>query len=570
MSKNHNFLLGILLFLLIISIGLTRFWNLTALPPAPYEEEVALGYDAYSLFKTGKDHHGNPWPIIALESFGDWKPALYAYTIVPFIAVLDLNVWAVRLPSALAGVAIIIATATIAHKIGSSWKWAAVVATFSPWLIFFSRAAWEVNLATALITSAVALLLWSVAVQKIWRWAFLLLSAFLLSLSVYTYHSARVLAPLLALGMGLWLVWPVISKRIAFRKIIQKMEVIQTAVFGIACLLVMGPILINMTAPAVRQRAQETTFINTAPVLERTLELQNAAGDTWLAKKIFHPYLVTLATGVNNYLLHLDPAFLFVKGDINPRHSSQQTALFYWFDAVFLVIGLYWFWTKRSRTVTLLLWWLLAGIVPIAITKDVPHALRLLTTAPVWLIIIASGYSLAASLVISLSKRYLPKVSRNSATALIPAFLLLLVLSQWLGFWLYYSTIYPIRYSASWQYGNEEMIAKMNTAINEYSPKAVFVSRGGGRPLMYYWFYSKTDPIAVQSLDNVRMNVGETLEFNQIHALPLDPVIDTELLAKRPALYVVKADEVVPAGAETIVETEYPDHKPNWKLYVLK
>jgi len=89
----------------LLSLGLfLRAYRVTASPPSLYWEEAALGYDAYSILQTGKDHHGSAWPIMAFESFGDWKPSFYFYTVVPFIKLLGLNVWAIRLPSALAGV----------------------------------------------------------------------------------------------------------------------------------------------------------------------------------------------------------------------------------------------------------------------------------------------------------------------------------------------------------------------------------------------------------------------------------------------------------------------------------
>ena len=58
---------------------------------------------------TGKDEYGNFLPL-NLKSFGDYKPALYAYLEIPFIAILGLNELSVRLPSVLAGVGIVFLT----------------------------------------------------------------------------------------------------------------------------------------------------------------------------------------------------------------------------------------------------------------------------------------------------------------------------------------------------------------------------------------------------------------------------------------------------------------------------
>src|SRR3989344_5582438 len=91
---------------LVLIIGLAAVLRLVGLgsnPPSLYWEEAALGYDAYSLWRTGKDYHGNSFPLVAFPSFGDYKPSLYFYVAAPFVGTLGLSEMAVRLPSALAG-----------------------------------------------------------------------------------------------------------------------------------------------------------------------------------------------------------------------------------------------------------------------------------------------------------------------------------------------------------------------------------------------------------------------------------------------------------------------------------
>ena len=55
---------------LLVGLGL-RFVNLAGLPPALHQDEAVNGYDAYSLWLTGRDHNGHPFPFAGLESFGD-------------------------------------------------------------------------------------------------------------------------------------------------------------------------------------------------------------------------------------------------------------------------------------------------------------------------------------------------------------------------------------------------------------------------------------------------------------------------------------------------------------------
>ena len=59
-----------LILILVIAV-LLRFWQINTLPSLN-PDEAALGYNAYSLLKTGKDEHGISWPL-HFKSFSDYK-----------------------------------------------------------------------------------------------------------------------------------------------------------------------------------------------------------------------------------------------------------------------------------------------------------------------------------------------------------------------------------------------------------------------------------------------------------------------------------------------------------------
>src|SRR3990167_11354365 len=92
----------LLLFLILLLASFLRFWRLDSFP-ALNADEAAIGYNAYSLQETGKDEHGNTWPI-HFQSFNDYKPGFYFYLVLPFVKFLGLNEWAVRIPNAFLGV----------------------------------------------------------------------------------------------------------------------------------------------------------------------------------------------------------------------------------------------------------------------------------------------------------------------------------------------------------------------------------------------------------------------------------------------------------------------------------
>jgi len=80
----------------ILAGALLRFTNLGEIPSGLNQDEAVNGYDAYSLFLTGRDHHGHPFPFAGLESFGDWASPLLTFLTVPAVGLFGLRVEVVR------------------------------------------------------------------------------------------------------------------------------------------------------------------------------------------------------------------------------------------------------------------------------------------------------------------------------------------------------------------------------------------------------------------------------------------------------------------------------------------
>ena len=67
-----------LLFLIIILALILRFYQLGRTPVSLEWDEVAIGYDAYSILKTGRDQYGKFLPL-TFRSLDDYKPPIYEY-----------------------------------------------------------------------------------------------------------------------------------------------------------------------------------------------------------------------------------------------------------------------------------------------------------------------------------------------------------------------------------------------------------------------------------------------------------------------------------------------------------
>ncbi len=491
---------------------------------SPYWEEVALGYDAYSISETGKDHHGNSFPLVAFESFGDWKPSAYFYAIVPFIKILDLGVMAVRLPSALAGIAIVIGIYVLLKQIlPTSYlnrqpylpHLGMFVAAISPWAIIFSRSGWEVNFATALITWGV-IVFFSFLKEKNYKMLRYITSIILLCLAMYTYHSTRVIAPLI----GIMLIATWFSVENHSLKFISSCKNFFGANFvyliaGLALTITLISPFLLADSSITSQRFKETSIFSDLSVIEKSNEGQ-LAQTTILGKLFYHRYLLFGLEITKNYFTHFNLDFLFLSGDSNPRHSTRFFGQLYHIEAIFLFLSLAFLSHIFRKTIhndfdpslkpywLLILGWFLISILPASITYGTPHALRILPSLPVWIILITVGISQISTYI---SQRY------QKIFFVVVVFIYLI---EFAAFWRFYTNVYPKKYANEWQYGYEQLISSLN---EQASPTTqIFVTREQGRPAMYLWFYSKTDPRLIQASNSIaKQDQGEFLEFQNFH-----------------------------------------------------
>ncbi|MGD9129810.1 MAG: hypothetical protein PVJ09_04980 [Candidatus Woesebacteria bacterium] len=554
--KNKNQLFLLILILLLGSF--LRLYRITSLPPSLYWEEVALGYDAYSIANTLKDHHGNFLPLVAFESFGDWKPSLYFYSIVPFVKTLGLTKLAVRLPSAISGILIILAlyqlsklfAVSILLKEKKRNRFALISAALlaiSPWAIQFSRAAWEANLATCLslwgVVFALQFLLKVKNKKLTERFKFneaksLYASLILLILSTYTYHSLRVIIPLYALVLSTFY----LKLRIKNFKLQNLFKVLRTdkkiLLFASSmALLLFSPILLSLEKPELKHRFQETSIFSDISIIKESNLRKEKENNSLLSRVFYHRYLLFSREIAKNYLSHFDFDFLFLSGDINPRHSIQIIGQLYYLDLLFLFIGIYYLFKRWNKFNFLILSWLFISIIPASLTRTTPHALRILPSMPIFILIIALGIYFFLEISKNLIKNY--PIFKNKTKIFFPFLYLSLSLIYFLQlfyFWHHYSRVYPKLYDQEWQYGYEELILSLKQLQTENPDLPIYVSRAYGRPAMYYWFYSKTDPKEVQiANETVKKDQGEFLEFNKIKFInSLDEIIDQKSILALP------------------------------------
>lgn len=569
-KKIYWLILAILVFGLLL-----RAYQVTSAPPALYWEEVALGYDAFSILETGKDHHGHPWPILAFESFGDWKPSLYFYYLVPFIKILGLTDLAVRISGVMLGVLMMMGIYFLARQFKFPAAWALFVTAISPWSIHFSRGAWEAHLATVLITWGVAW--WWRAVKTGVTWQYLL-AVISLGIAPYAYHSARLVVPLLVTILLVISLWERRTDWCKKKIVWQQQTLVYPFVAAILVAVLMLPLLVTLLNPnsnLITQRFKETGITSDLEVIATSNYLRDASANSLASRMFYHRYIIMARKITENLFSYSSLSFWAVSGDVNLRHGTSFTGLLYYFEVAFLVWGVL-LMMKRRRTVDWLIWgWFLVALLPAAIAKPNPHALRILPAMPAVLLIISLGLSSfvkeSTRLIKQLGKRYLSKQSifyqflQSSTKMVLVAIILGLYLLDLVAFFRYYLYIYPVQSQHEWQYGYQQLVSELTDDIAAGKP--IYFARSLGRPAMYVWFYTKEDPSLVQaSATNEEFDQGEFITYKNLSFVR---EVDIGQL-KVGEVGVVLASKVDEAALENFAVTKVVglDGQPIW--YILK
>src|SRR3989344_9317031 len=188
----------ILIFILSVFL---RFYDLRNIPTGFYTDEAAFGYNAYSLLKTGKDEFGVLVPFV-FHSFGDYKSPLFFYYLIPFVGLFDLTILSVRSGAVILGIGIIVGIFLLTYLLSRNKRLsltAMLISSITPLSLQFNRMVHENNLSVFLILYG---LIFFLKAEKN-KWYFLI-SGILFGLSIYAYHDAKIITPLLLGGLFLF------------------------------------------------------------------------------------------------------------------------------------------------------------------------------------------------------------------------------------------------------------------------------------------------------------------------------------------------------------------------------
>jgi hypothetical protein len=478
----------------VLTILLVRLYGLEKSPITVGYDEAALGYNAYSILLTGKDEYGTPHPL-SLRSFNDFKPALYSYVAIPFIHFMGLSQTSVRAPSAVLGTISLIFLLLIFIKISGKRGFVSllilVLISFFPWRIHFSRVALETNISMAFFTGLVWCLM---NFKKNWfyKTGVILFS----TLAIYSYHAARAAVPAM---IFLTLIDPLSFDFKDFVK--NPFKVIGKLWPLFVVILLYIPLFIEFQTSMILTRFDLTNVFNHFyPFTPRELIFMP---NVWI-NLLGHPLYYLGGILVGHFFAYLSPrnlSLLIYPGVIQSAQVISGTGMLGFFGGILFAIGLIFNIKEliQDKEKRIIIYWILAGILPAAITWEWFYPLRSLNIYP--------ALDLIAGLGIITITSYLLKINSKFWKYLLITILLIVAVSSSV-----YNVLNEYNYGA-WDTNGEfqpggfkESAALLFSLKDKY--KTVYLDSDQAESYIIFLFYMKYPPQNIQKMVSLRTKPG--------------------------------------------------------------
>ncbi|OGK48699.1 hypothetical protein A3A55_03145 [Candidatus Roizmanbacteria bacterium RIFCSPLOWO2_01_FULL_40_14] len=502
------------LFIIVVLALFLRLWQLDSVPPAPSLDEVSIGWNAYSIMKTGSDEYGTPFPLL-LRAYDDWRPILYVYLVMPFVWLFGLTAVSVRLPSVILSVLSVVATyflvkELLRDKMDKKEKvdrkeitnyialLAAGFVAISPWHIYISRLGHEVNAGTAFLIFALLFF---------FRKSYILASLFF-SLSFMSYQSEKIIVPLVVISLAL----------LFYKEMLQrKKQVILAVILGMVITI---PFLFVSFQPDALIRFKGTNILsaNEQEFIDHAIKRKEAIEQGDLMGIIRHNRrIVSVEIIAQQYFSHFNPNWLFINRG-HEAHKVPHMGILWIGEGVLLVIGLFALYKRyiplRSGIVLLIL--ILTASLPASITTGAPHAMRSFTAVPAVQILAGVGavFMYQSLGILGNLGIYVRKLSIG--------LLAILALFSIRAFYINYFYVFPQEQSDSFQYSLSRAISYVKE--HEYQYDHIVFSNEDDlyQSYMFYLFNTKYDPEKYQKEGGtISGGYAESHMFNKYEFRPI-------------------------------------------------
>jgi len=482
--KKYNWYL---ILLLVISFFI-RIYRLNSLPL--FGDEIDVGYQAYSLLKTGHDYRGYFLPFYT-ESLSESRAPLLIYLTIPFIKIFGLNSLAVRLPPLIFGVLSIYFLYKLVYLLSKSKSLAFLtsgILAISPWHYLYSRSAFEVTLLILLITAATYFFYHFIKNNKV---SSLFISILFFGLSFYTYNTANIFVPLMVLYL-LFTNWQIIKKQLKPRNFF---------LATIFTLLIITPMVKEVLWGKAAERISLISIFNNSQIIDNIVTKRTSFSSiNPKIEKIFHNKGESAAKNfILNYINSFSPSFIFMGNQQdNPRHSVPEFGLIFLSFLPLLIVGIASFNPKETSHRLFLLWLLISPISAAFTINGGTHPTRL------FLMIIPLSFFISLGV---------EKIKSFKSQKIILSVLSLFLTIEISFFAHEYFVHYPKDYAKYWNYGYLETFSDLNIQ----KQNKIFISNAYYNSLLPYLFYNQIIPTTIELDDHEKQNIYQDLSGFKIN-----------------------------------------------------
>lgn len=529
MKKLLNFY-SILFFLIIIVALFFRFALLSSVPPAGSLDEVSIGWNAYSILLTGKGEYGRMFPII-MQAYDDFRPAGYLYMVIPFIKIFGLTELAVRFPSAILSIVMVVGSFFLAKIFFKGYryeKWMSLLTmglfAISPFHIYISRLGHEVNPGLTFAFLGILFFLWGILSPKKWL---LIIAGIFWAASFYTYQSEKIFVPLIVTTLLI----------LFFKKVWKNKKMVIGSL--LLTFFLSLPIFYASLQPGALVRLKGTSvFSDPHPFIEASLKLAQAKNEhNLIGEIIYNRRFIPVYVFVGNYIPHFSPEW-WIGNSGREQFKAPGFGLSYTWELPLFIFGLFFLWLlpiAKPLKILPILWIVIAFVAP-GITTQTPHAMRSYNILPIPQLIEAIGF---VGLFIALRKiTAYGKIFQKVFVGLLVLFVVLSIKN----FSYAYFVDFPQKESGQYQYALHNAIQYVIAHKNQYSQFVVSNQNQATQSYMFYLFESKYSPILYQqhggtksggfaeshhidnitftSIDSIKNVQPETLYIGNVEEIP--------------------------------------------------
>lgn len=355
-----------------------RVWQLGNIPVSLSDDEVRLVYNAYSIWKTGKDVNGSFLPLAFLNNGFAFNP-VPIYLVSPIVGIFGLSIFTARIFFAATGaltVLFLFGTVRKLLKNSTIALLSSLALVFSPWHIHIARIAYEGEVSLFFFTIGIYFFL---LISK-QRFKFLILSLLMFILGFYSYSGYKLIF------------LPVLITLIVYKiKELNMKQLIFISVSIIATFAFFG--YLSKYQGAGSYGAGQFFFQdNQATALAVELE-RRASPAPEILKKLYHNKLTYWGKiFLERYQYALSAQYLFINQEGSGIFSMWFRGQYYYHEALLICLGLLYLFLRHRREFLLLVSLMLIAPLPSGLGPNpVNYSIRSSLLLPVFAIAIGSG-----------------------------------------------------------------------------------------------------------------------------------------------------------------------------------